>query len=194
MMGTCISWWCNAHISFINHKLIDTWYRLFAYLLKGEQRFKVGELIRAFCIIILPWYSSDLPCYLHFIKPCSTLFRWFLGLSYKVPTLREKISCFCILLFQGPPAAQKASRFLQHNYFITRITWRGGSTREEPWGPNGHRWRDHWSGCTTIARLPLECHLISIFLWMPLYRNKIYAIFSLYFWGGGGVGILLPPP
>jgi hypothetical protein len=41
---------------------------------------------------------------------------------------RQKISYFCILLFQGLSGAQKGQRFLQRNYFITRSSWRGGST------------------------------------------------------------------
>jgi hypothetical protein len=36
IMETCIGWWYNAHISFINHKLADAWYDLFTYFLEDE--------------------------------------------------------------------------------------------------------------------------------------------------------------
>jgi hypothetical protein len=54
---------------------------------------------------------------------------------------RHKISCFHILMFQGPYGPQFDRGFLQRQYFYMRSTWRGRSTREEPRGSNELRWR-----------------------------------------------------
>jgi hypothetical protein len=63
----------------------------------------LGELIHAFCIIIFASYRIIyiVICIIHSLF---MHFRWFSGLSYKVPPRylisgRQKISCFRILLF-----------------------------------------------------------------------------------------------
>jgi hypothetical protein len=87
--------------SFINHKLINAWY-ICSRTCKG---LSFWELICAFCIIILACYRTDLHCHLHW----SCLILAFLDDLRDFPTKsppwyliseRQKISCFCILLFQ----------------------------------------------------------------------------------------------
>ena len=77
--------WYNAHfylstISPLMHVMI--------YVLTYSRTSKglsLGELIRAFYIIIYITFSIILECYLHDYMIVSTCFRWFWGLSYKVP-------------------------------------------------------------------------------------------------------------
>jgi hypothetical protein len=112
-METCISWWYNTRISFIIHKLIDACYDLFAYLLEDEQRYNLGELIRAFCIIIVGSYRSILHCYLHW----SFIIYAVLDDLWDFPTksfllvfnfLEAEKLLFPILIFHGPYRTKKS--------------------------------------------------------------------------------------
>jgi hypothetical protein len=147
MMETCISWWYNARISFINHKLIDAWYDLFAYLLEDEQRLSLGELIRAFCIIIIASYRSSLHCYLYWSFVIYAFLDDFWDFHTKSPLFvfnfwEAENLLFHILMFQGPFGTQKGRRFLQCQYFCTRSIWSTRNTRGGPRGPNETWWRD----------------------------------------------------
>jgi hypothetical protein len=134
---------------------------------------------------------NDLHCYLHWsylILPFLDDFWDFLTKSppWYLISGRQKICCFCILLFQGP-SGHKNDRVCLQCYYIMRSSWRGWSKQEEPRGTKEHGWRDPLPGRATRARLALERHLVFVFLWMPSFRWKRDA-------RGGGGGTLFPPP
>jgi hypothetical protein len=108
---------------------------------------RLGELIHTFCIIILTWYRSDLHCYLHWswlILPFLDDLQDFLTKSppwYLIFGIKKSpIFVFCCS--KDLLELKKGQGFLQYNYFIMRSSWRGVSTREEPWGPYEHECHD----------------------------------------------------
>jgi hypothetical protein len=129
--------------------------------------------------------------------PYSIPFRRFTGLFYKVSPWyprRQKISCFCILQFQGPSGPQNDRGFLQYYYFITRRTWRGGSKREEPQGPKSMGGVAHWPGPTLVLIWPSSIISSPFFMDTFVSQKKGMPYFPVIFWGDDEGRTLLPPP
>ena len=146
----------------------------------------LGELIRAFCIIIIASYKSSLQCYLH----QSIIIYAFLDDFGDFPTkslllvfnFREAENLFFrILMFQGPYGTQKGRGFFWCQYFHVRSIWSTRITRGVPQGLNEAWWRDLPPDRATRARSLIEHRLSSILLWLAPYRGKTYAIIFLYF-------------
>jgi hypothetical protein len=107
---------------------------------------------------------------------------------------RQKISYFCILLFQGPSRPQFDQAFLQCQYFTTSSNWRCGSTRGEPRGPNRHGWQrlpGRLRHEVPFARWASSC--LRLLMYAFVLTENGCPIFPIIFWGGSGGRTLLPP-
>jgi hypothetical protein len=137
-------WWYNARIYLSTiSSLIHVMIYSLTYL-RTSKGLSLGELIRAFYIFILVVHIVILKCYLHCYIIVFACFRWFMGLSYKVPICgilisgSQKTPFFHVFDVSGPSGYQMNRGKMHNHYFSRRKIMRERTRREEPRGPNGH--------------------------------------------------------
>lgn len=152
----------------------------------------LGELIRAFYIIIIVTYMFSF----HWYMPSYTIIYAFLVDFRDFPTKSPSLVfnsweaenlLFRLLLFQEPSRHLKIEEKLPDQFFTRRKTMRERSTRGRPRGPNDPRWRalHVWARHLgsfeprTLSRAPFYTRA-------SVSPKNLSHIFPEIYWDGGG--------